>query len=175
MNAIDCSKVFWLIPGVCASPGTQVGHILKAVVAATSTVQSLKSYFTSTLVPLLSASIAELSACRAGLAALIKAVEERVLHNLNNSMKQFFIQVRWESTNSTDVKSVFKQLQFAAPLVCMRSIMLCAAVSVQPHTLGCPGRSFTVLNSPGPRCETYRWRRLWPASSAEWNSDRMGV
>ncbi|CAD7697583.1 unnamed protein product [Ostreobium quekettii] len=70
-----------------------VGNVLKAVATISSILQNLKEYYTAIIMPLVMPSIAEVSACRAGMAALVKAVEERLLLNLNQGLKHFFAQM----------------------------------------------------------------------------------
>ena len=71
-----------------------VGRVLEAVGAASGIVRQLQQHYAKCISPRVEESAAEAAACATGLAALVRAVEERVLAALQASLAAFFGQAR---------------------------------------------------------------------------------
>ena len=71
-----------------------MGRVLEAVGAASGIVRQLQQHYAKCIAPRVEESAAEASACATGLAALVRAVEERVLAALQASLTAFFGQAR---------------------------------------------------------------------------------
>ena len=67
-----------------------MGRVLEAVGAASGIVRQLQQHYAKCIAPRVEESAAEASACATGLAALVRAVEERVLAALQASLTAFF-------------------------------------------------------------------------------------
>ena len=71
----------------------QIGNVFVAVNHTTRMIEHLQTYYKAQVESLIAASVAESAACAAGLSALIRAIEEKVLEGLNSGIRLFFGQV----------------------------------------------------------------------------------
>ena len=77
-----------------------VGRVLDGVGTASVIIGLLQQHHVKVIQPRVEASGAEASACTAGLSAVIKSVEERVLASLQAALNAFFAQVPQNHLNN---------------------------------------------------------------------------
>jgi hypothetical protein len=82
-----------LLQAAQASLGDSLGAMLRAVSLVGSMARALQAHYQRVIVPHVAGSAAEARACSAGLAALVKAADERVLAALQRTLTLLFNQV----------------------------------------------------------------------------------
>ncbi|KAK9823591.1 hypothetical protein WJX72_004079 [[Myrmecia] bisecta] len=70
-----------------------LGKVLEAIGVATAIIKLLQQHYTKSIEPAVDDVLAESVSCSTGMAALIRAVEERVLATLQSALNAFFAQV----------------------------------------------------------------------------------